>query len=70
MADPREVAGEVAVSAELARVTYGVSEQARAEAEWFQQGGDGRPPRRFWGLTAESEARSREILDARFRTIR
>ena len=66
MANPHEVAGEVEVSAERATVTYGVSEQAKAEASWFQEGDQHRPPRRFWGFTDASLSRAREILDARF----
>ncbi len=72
MADAHEVAGEVAVRPDLARVTYGVSERARQEAAWFSEGdpGGNQPPRPFFGLTDASIAACREILDARFATIR
>lgn len=61
MANPREVAGVVDVSPELATVAYGVSEQARREAALFQV------RRKFFGLTEESRRQSKEILDRRFR---
>ncbi|WP_435005157.1 hypothetical protein P12x_003051 [Tundrisphaera lichenicola] len=71
MANPREVAGEIEVAADSATVTYGVSEQARQEAEWFQEGvkRTGQPPRRFWGFTSDSLAKARAILDERFSTV-
>jgi hypothetical protein len=69
MADPHEVAGLVDVAESWAEVTYGRSDQARAEAEWFQDPKNpNQPPRKFWGFTAESLKAVREILDARFRT--
>jgi hypothetical protein len=68
MANPHEVAGEVRVTAHEATVTYGVSEQARDEAVWFQEGDANQPPRPFWGLTTESKQESKSILDARFAT--
>lgn len=68
MADPREVAGTVEVSRDEAAVTYGVSDQARQEATWFQEGNANQPPRPFWGLTADAKAESRRILDERFST--
>lgn len=75
MADPREVAGEVdPPSATRAIVTYGVSEQAREEAAWFQEGGGkpghGQPARPFWGFTEESRKEVKSILDARFKQIK
>lgn len=70
MADPHQVAGEPpAVTADLAEVTYGITEQAKQEAAWFQEGGNGRPARPFWGLTAASIAESGRILDARLASI-
>jgi hypothetical protein len=68
MANPHEVAGEVVVTADGAKVTYGISDLARREASWFQDPEDGRqPPRRFWGLTEKSRAESRNLLDKRFK---
>ena len=69
MANPREVAGEPPeVSAERATVTYGVSEQARQEAEHFQEGDARQPPRPFWGFTADSTKEAGQILDRKFQT--
>lgn len=69
MDNPREVAGEVVVSAEKATATYGVSDQARQEAIFFQEGNSNQPPRPFWGFTKESEAEARRILDERFKSV-
>lgn len=69
MANPHEVAGEVVVSADRATVTYGISEQARQEAEWFQEGNAHQPARRFWGFTGASLKEVRSILDKRFSTV-
>lgn len=67
MANPREVAGQVAVTPEKATVTYGVSDRARQEAYWFQEGDDDQPGRRFWGFTDASKAEVKQLLDARFK---
>jgi hypothetical protein len=69
MANPREVAGTIEVTPDKATVTYGVSAEARAEASYFQEGDEHQPPRRFFGLTDESRARSKEILDERFKSV-
>jgi hypothetical protein len=69
MANPHEVAGEVVVTTLEATVTYGITEQARREAQWFQEGDADQPPRPFWGLTTAGVADSKKILDARFATI-
>jgi hypothetical protein len=56
MSDPVQMAGEVEVTRDSATVTYGVTEDARAEADWFTKGDPKhhRPPRPFWGLTIQS----------------
>jgi phage gpG-like protein len=73
MANPREVAGEVVVRPDHAVVTYGVTDEAREHATWFQEGGGrpghGQPARPFWGFTSASLDEVREILDERFRTV-
>ena len=66
MADPAQVAGIVRVNSHEAEVTYGVSGEARAEAEWFIEGNERQPPRDFWGLTKEALQRIGETCDARF----
>jgi Phage virion morphogenesis family len=72
MANPHEVAGEVEVYAARAVVTYGISEQARQEAVWFQEGsgrpGHGQPARRFWGFTADSLEAVKAILGDRLKS--
>lgn len=70
MADPAEVAGDVIVLGPgAALVTYGVTEEARAEAAAFQAGDPARnrPPRPFWGWTPASAAAARDLLDARLK---
>jgi hypothetical protein len=62
MAQPDQVAGDVAVSAGQAIVTYGTDEQARQEATWFQE------RRLFWGFTESSLTEVKSLLDARFAT--
>jgi hypothetical protein len=71
MANPREIAGVVEVSAERAVVTLGVSDRARAESSWFQEGDPAahRPPRRFWGFTPESQKEAKQLLDDRFKSV-
>jgi hypothetical protein len=68
MANPNEVAGEVVVTPDKATVTYGISDQARDEAVYFQEGNSHQPERRFWGLTETSVDKSKTLLDARFAT--
>lgn len=65
MADPAQVSGVVEVTRNAAICTYGVSPAAREEATWFQEGGVGRPPRRFWGFTGDSLKKVKAYLDAR-----
>jgi phage gpG-like protein len=67
MANPREVAGEVEVAPHRAAVTYGVSDRAKQEAVWFQEGSARQPPRPFFGLTPEAVKEARSLLDDRFR---
>jgi hypothetical protein len=62
MAQPAEIAGTVYVSTDEARTEYGVTAKAREEMEWFSK------RRPFWGLTADSIAKSDECLDARFKS--
>lgn len=68
MSDPAEVAGDVIVFDDEALVTYGITQQARDEAEWFQKGHGTQPPRPFWGFTEASLGEVRNLLDARFAT--
>ena len=67
MDNPREVAGEVQVSPEKATVTYGITEAAKEQASWFQEGNAHQPARRFWGLTPDSIEESKALLDRRFK---
>lgn len=66
MADPAQVSGIVRVTRNEAAVTYGVSEEAREEAEWFQEGGSNQPPREFWGINPDAMQLVGETLDQRF----
>lgn len=69
MADPVQVSGFVQVTPDRATTQYGVSQEARDEASWFQEGdpNNNRPPRRFWGFTAESTDASKVYLVIRFK---
>jgi hypothetical protein len=62
MAKPSEVEGEVEVQTEQASVVYGVTDEARIEAGWFQK------RRKFWGFTERSRGEVRLLLDSRFAT--
>ena len=71
MARIEEIRGTVYMSTDEARVTYGVSQQARDEFAWFNEGdpAKNRPPRPCWGLTKGSIDASTQILDDRFKRI-
>ena len=71
MAQPQEVAGEVEVSPAQVVTTFGVSEDARAEASWFQEGDPARnrPERRFWGFTDRSIKVTTDYLTRRFKAF-
>jgi hypothetical protein len=71
MAQPEEVAGTPDVTPTLAAVTYGISDEARAEASYFINGNPAKnqPPRNFWGFTKESQQASKEKLDRRFKQM-
>lgn len=69
MANPRQVAGELdPPDRTRAIVTYGITEQARDEAAWFQRGNAHQPPRPFWGFTEDSREAARKILEARLKS--
>lgn len=71
MTDPAQIRGEIEVHRDSAQTTYGITEEARNEAAWFQRGdaGQNRPPRPFWGFTPSSRAAVRRILATRFRRM-
>jgi hypothetical protein len=71
MAQPVEVAGETNVGPDEATVTYGVSDQAKEEMTWFENGdpAKNRPPRRFWGFTASSKDAAVKRVVERFKSI-
>lgn len=71
MADPAQVSGVVDVARDRAAVAYGVSEEARREAEWFIEGdaAHNRPPRDFWGLTGEALRLVDETLEERLNSV-
>ena len=63
--------GERRIEENEAEVIYGKNEKAREEAAWFIEGdpSNNRPPRPFWGLTAQAIKESEEILAARLRDV-
>ena len=67
MDDPEQLMGERSVSADEATMTYGVTEDARQEAVWFQDPQNGSQPERpFYAQTAAGIAAKDELLDRRF----
>jgi hypothetical protein len=72
MSDPANIAGVRAISADEATMTYGVTQAARDEAEWFQEGNAARnqPPRQFYALSAQAESRIGAFLDSHFSSQR
>lgn len=71
MADPVQIAGDVIVLDDAAMVTYGTDQDARDEAEHFQEGNPSgnQPPRPFWGFTSDSTAAVEKVLDDRFKDV-
>lgn len=63
-----ELRGSRYISATDALMTYGVTEEARNEAEWFQEGDPARnrPPRPFYDFTASANQTRQAYLDKRF----
>jgi hypothetical protein len=63
-----EIDGERKVDPDSAEWTYGHSDEARAEADWFTQGDpeQNRKPRPFADLNGDSIARSDQLLDTHF----
>jgi hypothetical protein len=68
MSDPQQIRGERVVRADSAVMTYGVTDDAKAEAVWFQDPETGRnqPPRAFYALTREAVALANDMLDQHF----
>lgn len=71
MAKREHFFGERDVKPDEAEVVYGKNDKAREEAAWFIEGdpSNNRPPRPFWGLTAQAIKESEEILAARLRDV-
>lgn len=63
--------GERRIESDEAEVIYGKNDKAREEAAWFIEGypNNNRPPRPFWGLTAQTIKESEDILAARLRDV-
>jgi hypothetical protein len=68
MAQPQEIAGQASIDPLLAKVSYGVSDQAKQEMAWFTEGDTSRnrPPRPFWGFTTRSIEASAALLKKTF----
>lgn len=66
MKEPRHVLGQVAVSADSMSQTYGESDDARAEATSFQEGGGNQPPRRFYALNPLALDAVTKVVDRYF----
>ena len=71
MKDPMQLRGELQIGPDAMQQTYGLDEQARLEAEWFQEGhsGQNRPPRPFYTLNDLALVRLGELFDLRFHEI-
>lgn len=62
-----QVRGDQHVESELASMTFGLDEQARAEAEWFQDPENpGQPPRGFYDFGSAVVAAVTPTIDGRF----
>lgn len=71
MKDPDQLKGELKVAANELIQTYGLTEEARLEAEWFQEGhqGQNRPARRFYELNDLALLLLGDLFDAQWQTI-
>lgn len=56
-----QLKGSRRIAAREAVMVYGVDEKARQLAEWFTQGNSRQPPRPFFAISAECEARLDQI---------
>lgn len=59
-----EMEGDRIIEPNQASYTFGVSDEARAEASHFEEGGDNRPDRPFTGLDAQAVEESDNRNDA------
>lgn len=50
MKTPDQLKGTLEIEADRMVQTYGTDEEARQEANWFQEGSDVQPPRRFYAF--------------------
>lgn len=67
MASDNEMAGFRMVTDSTASITYGETDDAKIEAEWFQDPSNpNQPARVFWGLTREAIRRSDERVHKAF----
>lgn len=71
MAMQDEIMGTVYMSNNEARMTYGITSEARDEMEWFSNGdpSKNRPARPFWGFTEESIEASTDRVARRLADI-
>lgn len=58
-----QVRGFRVIGVDRAEMTYGLDDQVRNEAEWFQEGNTHQPPRPFYALTAQAVARADVMID-------
>jgi hypothetical protein len=72
MKDPQQLRGTLQISSNEMIQQYGVDEEARLLAEWFQEGhsGQNRPPRPFYDFNDLALAALGELFDHAFATIR
>jgi hypothetical protein len=61
-----QLTGSLEVSRDRMVQTYGVTEEARQEAYWFQDPQGDQPPRRFYELNAAAIDHVTQVLDDRF----
>ena len=63
-----ELKGEVFISPDGVTQEYGLSEETKLEAEWFQKGYEpqNRPPRHFYSFNTRASEYATKVLDERF----
>ncbi|MHC5542096.1 hypothetical protein ACYOEI_28070 [Singulisphaera rosea] len=72
MKDPMQLRGEPNITPNELVQEYGTDEDAKLEAEWFQEGNEeqNRPPRKFYALNDLALHDLGNLFDRRFQTIR
>lgn len=63
------IVGETRVADRLIEMEFGTSDEAKAEAGWFQEGNPNQPPRPFYALGDYAIEVVDRVMDDRFETV-